>query len=118
MPIQSIERLTDDLGSDIGIRLHGVSGANRDGLVQVLYADVPGGPWTTQRRTAFTVLMQLAIDYRIPLGHTDFVNDPDRLVDPGRPNFFHDGGFLVARSIVISDPIWHGDHMTFTLRRA
>lgn len=118
MPIGRIERLVDGGGVDIGIRLHGVSGRNRDGVVQVLYADVPGGPWNTQRRTAFIVLMQLAIDYRIPLGHTDFVNDPDALVDPARPDFFHDGGFLVARPVIISEPIWEGDHMTFTLRRA
>lgn len=117
MPIGRIERLVDGGGVDIGIRLHGVSGRNRDGVVQVLYADVPGGPWNTQRRTAFIVLMQLAMDVPVPRGRADMFDDPDGLTDPGRPDVFHDGTDVIYRTIRISDPIWHGDHITFTLSR-
>lgn len=118
MPIRSIERLKDDQGVDIGIRLHGVSGANRDGVVQVLYADITGNQWNAVRLQRFVDALQLAIDYRINRLRFDMVDDPDALVDPARPNFFHDLGDLVARVVIISDPIWQGDYMTFTVSRA
>lgn len=118
MPIGHIERLKDGGGADIGIRLHGVSGANRDGVVQVLYGDIPGPPsWNAQRLKGFVDAMQDAIDYSILRTRGDMLDDPDALVDPARPDFFHSGAFLVSRAVVISDPIWQGDHMTFTLSR-
>ena len=118
MPIKSIERLTDGEGVDIGIRLHGVSGANRDGIVQVLYDDISGNPWNAKRLQDFVDAMQDAIDYKVLRTRGDMLDDPDALVDPGRADFFHEGGNLVSRSVIISDPIWQGDYMTFTLRRA
>jgi hypothetical protein len=121
MPIQSIERLydTSDPPEEIGIRLNGVG---KDGFMQVLYADIPGNSWNQNRLNKFTARAQDLIDVRIPLTDPMFkeggvVVDPDVLVDPARPDFFHDSGDLVARSVIISD-VSFTDLLNFTLTRA
>ena len=118
MPIKSIERLKDGGGADIGIRLHGVSGANHDGIVQVLYDDIVGNQWNAVRLQRFVDALQEAVDYKVPRTRGDMLDDPDAITDPARPDFFHDLGDLVARVVIISDPVWQGDHMTFTVSRA
>ncbi len=115
MPIRAIERITDGSGDEIGIRLLGVG---KDGIIEILYADIPGNSWNQNRLNKFTERAQDLIDYRIPLGDPSLVDDPDALVDPARPDFFHDGGDLVARPVIISDVSWDGERLNFTLTRA
>lgn len=114
MPIKSIERLTDGGGEEIGIRLHG---AGR-GISEVLYADVAGKPWNAARLERFRSQMQDEIDDPIPLSRGDFVDDPDALLDPSRPDLFHKDGNLVGRSVIISDVTHDGTRMQFTLTKA
>lgn len=113
MPIQSIERIMDG-PDEIGIRLNGVG---KDGFVEVLYADIPGNSWNQNRLNKFAERAQELIDVRIPLTDPSLVDDPDALTDPARPDFFHDTGDLVARSVIISD-VSFTDRLNFTLTRA
>jgi len=129
VPIRSIERLydTSDPPEEIGIRLNGVGDG---GFLEVIYADVPGNSWNPNRLTKLTERVQDLIDVRIRLDDEQFkeggvVVDPDALVDPARPDFFWDGtppnGYLVARSIIISDVTWDTSRtppLNFTLTRA
>lgn len=121
MPIQSIVRLYDtaDPPEEIGIRLNG---CGKDGFMEILYADIPGNSWNQNRLNKFMARAQDLIDVRIPLDSDVFkeegiVVDPDALVDPARPDFFHDGGDLVSRSIIISD-VTFDTVLNFTLTRA
>ena len=116
MPIQSIIRLYDtaDPPEEIGIRLNGVG---KDGFMETLYADIPGNSWNQNRLNKFTQRAQDLIDVRIPLSDPSLVDDPDALVDPARPDFFHDSGDLVSRSVIISD-VTFTDRLNFTLTRA
>jgi hypothetical protein len=121
MPIQSIVRLYDtaDPPEEIGIRLNGVG---KDGFMEILYADIPGNSWNSNRLRMFTERAQGMIDVRIPLDDPQFMEegvvvDPDALVDPARPDFFWDNGDLVARAIIISD-VAFTDVLNFTLTRA
>ncbi len=116
MPIQSIERVYNVLDPDteVGIRLNGVG---KNGFIQILYADIPGNSWNANRLKKLTERAQELIDVRIPLNDPSLVDDPDALVDPGRPDFFHDGGDLVSRSIIISN-VSFTDRLIFTLTRA
>ena len=115
MPIHAIERIQDGGGEEIGIRLVGVG---RGGILEVLYADIPGNSWNVNRIEKFTERAQDLIDFRIPLTDPSLVDDPDALTDPGRPGFFHDSGDLVARSVIISDVTFDGSRLQFTLTRA
>ncbi len=115
MPIQRVERLHDRSGTEIGICLHGANSARS---VQVLYADVPGSTWDRARLAAFTSQMQAAIDQRIRLTDDRLTDDPAKDTDPRRPDFFHDGGDLVSRSVIFSDAIWDGSQMSFRVSRA
>lgn len=122
MSIHSIDRLydTSDPPEEIGIRL---TGCGKDGFVEVLYDDIPGNSWNQNRLNKFTARAQDLIDVRIPLDDPMFqdefgtVIDPDVLTDPARPNFFHDGGDLVSRSVLISD-VSFTDRLNFTISRA
>lgn len=125
MPIQSVVRLydTSDPPVEIGIRLNGVG---KDGFMEVLYADIPGGSWNQSRLNKFTERAQQLIDVRIRLDDDVFkeegvVVDPAALTDPARPDFFWDGvppnGYLVARSVIISN-VTFTDRLNFTLTRA
>lgn len=118
MPIQSIVRLydTSDPPEEIGIRLNGVG---KDGFMEILYADIPGNSWNQNRLNQFMARAQDMIDVRIPLTDPSFVDDPagPNGADPARPDFFWDGGDLVARSVIISD-VTFTDVLNFTLTRA
>lgn len=125
MPIQSVVRLYDqsDPPDEIGIRLNGVG---KDGFMEIIYADIPGGSWNKNRLNKFAERAQQMIDVRIRLDDDMFkedgvVVDPAALTDPARPDFFWDGtppnGYLVARSIIISD-VTFTDRLNFTLTRA
>ncbi len=114
MPIKRVDRLTNDSGDEVGIRL--VNAGRGD--AQVLYADVQGGPWNAQRLERFRQQMQDEIDERIALTDAALTDDPDAATNPGRADFFHDGADLVARAVIISDVSWDGATMQFTVTRA
>lgn len=118
MPIQSVVRLydTSEPPEEIGIRFNGVG---KDGFFEVIYADIPGNSWNQNRLNMFTARAQDLIDVRVPLSDPSLVNDPagPNGSDPARPDFFWDGGDLVARSIIISDVSFDGV-LYFTLTRA
>ena len=116
MPIQSVVRIYDtaDPPEEIGIRLNGVGPG---GFFEVLYADIPGNSWNQNRLNKFVQKAQELIDVRIPLDDPSLVDDPDALADPARPDFFHDNGDLVSRSVTISD-VTFTDRLNFTLTRA
>ena len=124
MPIQSIVRLYDasDPPEEIGIRFNGVG---KDGFFEILYADIPGKSWNNSRLNQLAIRAQNEIDVRIPLDDPMFedpdnpgvIIDPDALVDPGLPHFFHDSGDLVSRPVIISD-VSFTDRLNFTLTRA
>lgn len=114
MPIKSIERLYDasDPPVEIGIRLNG---CGPNGFVEGYYADITGNRNNPQWWAKMTARVQDMIDVRIRLDDDQFkedgvVVDPDALTDPARPDFFWDGdppnGYLVARTILISDVSW------------
>jgi hypothetical protein len=115
MPVRAITRLYDaaDPPEEIGIRIDGVG---KDGFFEALYADIPGNSWNQNRLNKFTARAQDLIDVRIPLSSLP-ADDPDKTIDPGRPDFFHDGGDLVARSVIISD-VSFTDRLNFTITRA
>lgn len=113
MPIRAIERITNEQGEEIGIRLLGV-GAN--GIIEVLYKDIPGNSWNQNRLNQFTQRAQNFIDQRIAKTSLS-TDDPARLEDPARPDFFWDGNDLVARPILISNVSWDGNKLNFTLTR-
>ena len=108
MPIRAITPILDssDPPEAIGIRFDGV-GPN--GFVEVLYSQINGNGWNANRLTKIRNFIQNLCDVRIPLDDPQFMEDgevvdPDALVDPARPDFFHDNGDLVARSIIV-EPI-------------
>jgi len=118
MPIQSVVRLYDesDPPEEIGIRFNGVG---KDGFFEAIYADIPGNSWNQNRLDMFTARAQDLIDIRIPLDDPSLIDDPagPNGSDPARPEFFWDGGDLVARPIIISD-VTFTDRLNFTLTRA
>ena len=118
MPIQSVVRLYNgaDPPEEIGIRFNGVG---KNGFIEIIYADIPGNSWNPQRLVGFTVKAQEFIDVRIPLDDPSLIDDPagPNGSDPARPDFFWDGGDLVARPIIISD-VTFTDVLNFTLTRA
>ncbi len=120
MPIQSVQRLyAGDPLVEVGLRLYGVG---KDGLLEVLYQDIPGNSWNPQRIAKFTERAQQLIDVRIPLDDPSLVDDPagPNGADPARPDFFWDSGDLVARSIIISDVSFTEPDgpLNFTITRA
>ncbi len=121
MPIQRIERLVDEGDVEIGIRLHG-AGSNNSGIAEVLYADVAGNPdpaiWNTAKLSNFESLMQDKIDVRIKLNDPSLSEDPVGSTDPGREDFFYEGGDLVSRSVIFSKASFEAPRMSFEIRRA
>ena len=113
MPIQSIVRLYDGGGVEIGIRLNGVG---KDGFFEILYADIPGNSWNQNRLNKFTQRAQDLIDVRIPLADLP-ADDPAKTTDPARPDQFWDGTDLVGRNVIISEVFFDGS-LFFTLTRA
>ena len=109
MPIQSYEV------TDTYVRLNGVG---KNGFIQVFYADIPGNSWNQNRLKKFVEKAQELIDVRIPLDDPSLIDDPDAITDPDRPDFFHDGGDLVSRSVIISDVTFDGIKLRFRLTRA
>ena len=115
--MRSVERLydTSDPPEEIGLRFNGVG---KDGFFEVLYADIQGNSWNKNRLKVLIKFIQGLIDVRIPLDDPSFVDDPDALTDPARPDFFHDGGDLVARSDIITDLTFENGHMIVASKRA
>ena len=95
-------------------------GVGPGGVLTVNYADIPGNSWNNNRLNKLVAKVQDLIDVRIPLDDPSLVDDPDALVDPARPDFFHEGGDLVSRSIIISDVSFDNvnDILNFKLSRA
>ena len=116
MPINAIERIIQN-DVEVGIRLVGVG---KDGFIEILYADIPGNSWNQNRLQKFAERAQQLIDVRIPLTDPSLVDDPDGIngTDPARPDFFWDGGDLVARPVIISNVSYDGTRLNFTLTRA
>lgn len=108
MPIRGFD------STETSLTLYGV-GPN--GVLHINYADIPGNSWNQNRLNKLVDRVQELIDVRIPLNDPSLVGDPDALVDPARPNFFHDGGDLVSRAIVIEDVSFDGTKLNFTLRK-
>ena len=104
----------DPLDED-GLRLRG-AGNHPSGYLTIMYVDVPGNSWNQNRLNKFAERAQDLIDFRQPLD-TLPDDDPDKTIDPARPDLFHDGGDLVGRSVIISD-VSFTDRLNFTLTRA
>ena len=99
MPVSSITKTwdTDEPPNWIGVRIVGV-GPN--GVVEFLLSELPGG------KNNIIAYIQALLDTRIlltdlPIGH------PDRVTDPGLPQYFHAEfdslWYLVARPVDITD---------------
>lgn len=116
MPITAVERIIEN-DVEVGIRLVGVG---KTGVFEVRYADIPGNSWNANRLSKFAERAQQLIDVRIPLSDPSLADDPagPNGSDPGLPNFFWDGGDLVARPIIISNVTWDGSRLGFTLTKA
>jgi hypothetical protein len=95
-------------------------GVGPNGLIRIDYTDIPGNSWNQNRLNKLVAKAQDLIDVRIPLNDPSLADDPDALVDPARPDFFHDAGDLVARSIIISDVTFDNveNKLNFTLSKA
>ena len=110
-----------DPDDEDGLRVIGM-GRNTlsDGRIglEILYADIPGNSWNAQRLARFAERAQELIDFRQAI--TDLpVDDPARISDPARPDFFWDGSDIVARSIIISDVAFsQANGLSFALTRA
>ena len=61
--------------------------------------------------------LQNIIDVRIPLADLPD-DDEDKITDPGRPDFFHDQGDLVARPCIVTDVFWDGERFVASITRA
>lgn len=126
MPISGIEFRVESTGQWVtvenrdpadedGLRL---LGAGSSPVITILYADIPGNSWNQNRLDKFRDRAQALLDVRIPLNDPSLVDDPDALTDPARPDFFHDAGDLVARTIAISVVTYSAqDGLNFRLER-
>jgi hypothetical protein len=128
MPIRGIEfhkESTDqwvsasdrDPADEDGLRL---LGAGSNGVLTVMYSDIPGNSWNQNRLDKFAERAQQLIDVRIPLTDPSLIDDPagPNGSDPARPDFFWDSGDLVARSVIIEDVTFVDEQLNFTLRKA
>ena len=99
-----------------GLRL---IGAGKDGILTVMYSDIPGNSWNQNRLDKFMQRAQELIDVRIPLNDPSLADDENgpNGVDPARPDFFWDNGDLVARPIVIENVTFENNMLNFTVRR-
>jgi len=115
MPISGIEfhkESTDewvqagdrDPTDEDGLRLRG-AGHDGTGYLTIMYTDIPGNSWNQNRLNMFTARANQYLEHRTPLTDPSLVDDPagPNGSDPARPNFFWDGGDLVAKPVVISD---------------
>lgn len=86
---------------------------------EFFYSEIPGNSWNANRLAKFAERAQQLIDLRIPLTDPSLADDPagPNGADPARPDFFWDGGDLVARSVIISNVHFDGV-LQFTLTRA
>ena len=92
-----------------------INGVGKDGFVRVYYADVPGNSWNQNRLNKGIEALQNLIDQRTL--RTDLpADDPARISDPARPDWFWEGSDIVARPVVVSDPVWDGVKLTWTTR--
>lgn len=115
MPIGRLIYLydTSDPPEEIGIRIEG----SPRGDFEILYSQIPGNSWNQNRLDKFMERAQELMDLRIPLADLP-ADDPDKTIDPGLPNLFHDGTDLLSRNIVISNISYtEGIGLRFTLTR-
>src|SRR5210317_2053738 len=109
MPIQGIQfrrestqewvTLEDrDPADEDGLRL---LGAGPSGVLEILYADIPGNSWNANRLAKFEERANQLLTKRQPIASLPD-DDPDKTTDPARPDFFWDGSDLVARPVIIS----------------
>lgn len=99
MPVRAVSYIYDTSDPPKVIGLH-IEGAGNTPIIETLYSDIPGNPGTPAWVEKFRQNIQDKIDFRIPLSDPSLAEDPDALVDPQREDFFHEGGDLVARSII------------------
>ncbi|MHA2404481.1 MAG: hypothetical protein ACXADH_15895 [Candidatus Kariarchaeaceae archaeon] len=107
-----------DPTDELGIRIYGLG---KTGLLEVLYANIPGGSWNAQRLKKFQDRVQDEMDDRVPLADLP-VDDPDKTTDPALPNLFWDSGDLVSREYIIlnltwSDPAEGGRGLLFRIEK-
>lgn len=127
MPIQGIEfhkastqewvSASDrDPADEDGLRL---LGAGKTGTLEVMYADIPGASWNQNRLNKFVEHANQLLQYRIPLTDPSLADDENgpNGVDPGRPDFFWDGGDLVSQSVVVENATFVDGVLNFTVRR-
>ena len=92
-------------------------GAGRTGEIVIMYDDITGNVGNAAWLNKFRDAIQDKIDVVDPLSSFP-PDDPARITDPDREDFFHDGGNLVARSVIIYDVVWLGDRVSYSVRRA
>jgi hypothetical protein len=113
MPIHAIEKIYSGQ-TEIGIRLVGIG---VDGLLEFLYADIPGQSWTAPRIALAEQYVQDNIDVRIARSTLD-PSDPMIVAgDPGLLWLFWDGTDVVIRLMTFSDLTFDGEVSTFTLTK-
>ena len=61
--------------------------------------------------------LQTLLDYRVPRSSMPD-DEPTKTADPAQPNFFWDGGDIVARSVIVEAAVWDGERFSVTLKRA
>ena len=131
MPYQSLIYLYDGSNNEVGVRINGIG---KDGFMEILYANIPGGSWNPQRLEKFRQIAQEDfIDVRTPLDDPSLVDDEfgPSGVDPATVepyatwgNFFWDtagpNNHLVARPVIIHDVSFDPDfppagHLAFAI---
>lgn len=115
MPIQKIMFLIEGVGwvagrakfpnnALLGIRLHG---AGKTGILEVIFADIPGNSWNVNRLGKFVDRINQALEVRIPLTDPSLVDDEygPNGTDPANPPYFYwDNGDLVSRTVEVFNP--------------
>lgn len=104
-----------DPGDEDGLRL---LGAGPSGVLEVLYADIPGNSWNANRLAKFAERANELLVTRIPLADLP-ADDPAKTTDPNDfPKAYWDGTDLCSRSITISDAVFQDGRLSFTISRA
>ena len=103
-----------DPADEDGLRL---IGAGSTGILEVMYADIPGNSWNQNRLDLFVARANDLLVTRIPLADLP-ADDPDKTTDPDDyPWLYWDGGDLCSRTIEVSNATFVDNQLNFTVSR-